>query len=164
MPSSPAARPFATAGTPTSPGRSAGETSATWFWVTAARSGAWPTPRPPIATAGSTFRSIPRVVAARVAGLSHGFLVFDDTGSEWTRAGETFTLRLFPNRFVYSREQNRASAPYFTIELGPETAGRQQPRAGFGSSRRRRFCQPGEALVTWVTPRDDGPPEPSGSS
>ena len=53
----------------------------------------------------------PRVVAARVAGLSHGFLVFDDTGSEWTRAGETFTLRLFPNRFVYSREQNRRALP-----------------------------------------------------
>ena len=62
----------------------------------------------------------PRVVAARVAGISHGFLLFDDTGSEWTRAGEKFTLRIFPNRFVYSREQNRASAPYFTIELGPD--------------------------------------------
>ena len=49
----------------------------------------------------------PRVVAARVAGISHGFLVFDDTGSEWTRDGETFTFRLFPNRFVYSRDQNR---------------------------------------------------------
>ena len=78
----------------------------------------------------------PRVVAARVAGLSYGFLVFDDTGSEWTRAGETFTLRLFPNRFVYSREQNRSSAPYFTIELGPG----RPPAAGSPerSSRRDR--------------------------
>ncbi len=62
----------------------------------------------------------PRVVAARVARLSYGFLVFDDTGSEWTRAGETFTRRIFPNRFVYSRDQNRSSAPYFTLELGPD--------------------------------------------
>ena len=69
----------------------------------------------------------PRVVAARVAGISHGFLAFDDTGSEWTRTGETFKFRLFPNRFVYSREQNRASAPYFTIDLGPED--RRPPEA-----------------------------------
>jgi hypothetical protein len=99
----------------------------------------------------------PRVVAARVAGLSHGFLVFDDTGSEWTRGGEKFTLRLFPNRFVYSREQNRASAPYFTIEPGPAdhrppatpTEIRVEPgTAGLPA---------GEALTSWVTPRDDGP-------
>ena len=29
----------------------------------------------------------PGVVALRVAGLSHGFLIFDDTGTEWTRSG-----------------------------------------------------------------------------
>ena len=57
----------------------------------------------------------PRVVAARVAGLSFGFLIFDDTGSEWTRNGEAFAIRLFPNRFVYSREQNRSSAPYLRV-------------------------------------------------
>ena len=47
----------------------------------------------------------PKVVAARAAGLSYGFLVFDDTGSEWTRDGERFTFHLFPNRFVFSRDQ-----------------------------------------------------------
>ena len=76
----------------------------------------------------------PQVVAARVAGLSHGFLVFDDTGSEWTRDGEKFTFRLFPNRFVYSRDQNRASAPYFTVELGPDD--RRPPAAPSGLQRR----------------------------
>ena len=92
-----------------------------------------------------------------MAGLSHGFLVFDDTGSEWTRAGETFTLRLFPNRFVYSREQNRASAPYFTIELGPDD--RQPPAApsGLRVEPETALLPAGEALVSWVTPRDDGP-------
>ena len=30
----------------------------------------------------------PSVVAARVAGVSYGFLLFDDTGSEWKRDGE----------------------------------------------------------------------------
>ena len=54
-----------------------------------------------------------RVIAARVAGLSYGFLLFDDTGSEWTRSGDRFTQQIFPNRFVYSREQNRSSASLF---------------------------------------------------
>src|SRR5262249_9681847 len=99
------------------------------------------------------------------------------TGSEWTRTGETFTFRLFPNRFVYSREQNRSSAPYFTIELGPDDRqppgvpsdleGRSsiQPRAGAleGSPRVPGDPPPpqdrpaGEALVSWITPRAAGP-------
>ena len=62
----------------------------------------------------------PGVIAARVAGVARGFLVFDDTGTEWTRDGETYTVRHMPNRFVYSRDQNAASAPYFTATLGPE--------------------------------------------
>ena len=41
----------------------------------------------------------PRVMAARVAGISHGFLAFDDTGSEWTRNGETFHVPAFPQSF-----------------------------------------------------------------
>ncbi len=99
----------------------------------------------------------PRVVAARVAGLSYGFLAFDDTGSEWTRTGETFRLRLFPNRFVYSRDQNRASAPYFTVELGPDD---HQPPGAATDLRVEPSTSnlpPGEALVSWVTPRDQGP-------
>jgi len=99
----------------------------------------------------------PRVVATRVAGLSHGFLVFDDTGSEWTRAGETFTLRLFPNRFIYSREQNRSSAPYFTVEPGPDD--RQPPLAPsvLRVEPETAMLPGGEALVSWVTPFDKGP-------
>ena len=126
-------------------------------WATAARPGGWPTPRRPIATAGSTCRSTRRSIAARVAGISHGFLAFDDTGSEWTRNGETFTFRLFPNRFVYSRDQNRASAPYFTIELGPED--RRPPAAptGLRLEPGTALLPAGEALVSWITPRDAGP-------
>ncbi|NQT88135.1 hypothetical protein HQ560_15315, partial [bacterium] len=60
----------------------------------------------------------PRVIAARIAGISHGFVVFDDTGSEWTRQGERFTFRHFPNRFVHSRESGAKTAPYFTVYLG----------------------------------------------
>ena len=70
----------------------------------------------------------PSVMAARVAGLSHGFLVFDDTGSEWTRRGESFTFRLFPNRFAYSRDQNRASALTSRSSPAPRTIGRRRHR------------------------------------
>ncbi len=62
----------------------------------------------------------PAVVAARVAGVSEGFLVFDDTGSEWTRVGEKFTTFHMPNRFVSSRDDNPKRAPFFNIVLGPE--------------------------------------------
>ena len=111
-----------------------------------------------------------RVMAARVAGLSSGFLLFDDTGSEWSRSGEAFALRPFPNRFVYSREQNRASAPYFTVELGPDD--HQPPAAPSGLEGRpsiQSWAEPrdpraaqgllpaGEAVVSWVTPHDSGP-------
>jgi hypothetical protein len=99
----------------------------------------------------------PTILAARVAGLSQGFLVFDDTGSEWTRRGESFTFRLFPNRFAYSRGQNRASAPYFVVEPGPED--RRPPSAPTRLRVEPQTAQlpAGEALVSWVTPPDDGP-------
>jgi hypothetical protein len=97
----------------------------------------------------------PAVVAARGAGLSHGFLVFDDTGSEWSRQGERFAFRLFPNRFVYSRDQNQASAPYLMVVLGAED---RLPPAAPGDVKAETFDLPaGEAIVSWITPRDAGP-------
>jgi hypothetical protein len=97
----------------------------------------------------------PRVVAARVAGLSYGFLLFDDTGSEWTRSGGTFTQQIFPNRFVYSREQNRSSAPYFTIDLGPEDRRPPDAPSDLRVEPGTSLLPPGEAVVSWVTPPDD---------
>jgi Domain of unknown function (DUF4091) len=99
----------------------------------------------------------PRVVAARVAGISHGFLVFDDTGSEWSRTGDKFTLRLFPNRFVYSREQNRASTPYFTVELGPDDRWPPAAPSALRAENATSTLPAGEALISWVTPKDQGP-------
>ena len=99
----------------------------------------------------------PRVVAARVAGLSHGFLVVDDTGSEWTRSGERFTFQIFPNRFVFSQDQNRASAPFFAIELGPEDRRPPAAPSGLRVEPGTALLPAGEALVSWLTPRDEGP-------
>lgn len=58
------------------------------------------------------------LIEARIAGASFGFVLFDDTGSEWNRDGETFEHLLFPNRFVFSRNSNRSSAPYLEVEVG----------------------------------------------
>lgn len=96
----------------------------------------------------------PAVVAARVAGISYGFLLFDDTGSEWTRQGEKFNSRHFPNRFVHSRDSGKATAPYFTVVLGPPD---KRPPAAPGALRSEVGDLPaGEAWVSWMTPADEG--------
>jgi hypothetical protein len=97
----------------------------------------------------------PAVVAARAAGLSHGFLVFDDTGSEWTRKGDRFQLQVFPNRFVYSRDRNDASAPFLTVTVGPED--HEPPAAPSSLTCDSGELPPGEVIVAWETPRDLGP-------
>ncbi|HEX5446881.1 MAG TPA: SGNH/GDSL hydrolase family protein, partial [Pirellulales bacterium] len=97
----------------------------------------------------------PRVIAARVAGVSYGCLVFDDTGSEWTRDGDKFSLRLYPNRFLHSRESGKQRAPYFTVELGEADAAAPAPPGRLAAI--NDDLPAGEALVTWLTPADEGP-------
>ena len=98
----------------------------------------------------------PRVFAARIHGISGGFVAFDDTGTEWKRDGETFERNLFPNRFVYSRDQNAASAPYFTVEVGTED--REPPFAPLDLRREPETASlpAGEAIVSWSCPEDRG--------
>src|SRR5205823_4454442 len=60
----------------------------------------------------------PSVLAARVAGISEGILLFDDTGSEFTHDGERYTSKPFPNRYVHSRDSGPKTAPYLTVYLG----------------------------------------------
>jgi hypothetical protein len=97
----------------------------------------------------------PLIVAFRVAGLSEGFFLFDDTGTEWSRAGETFTRDGFPNRFLFSKDSNRASAPYLTVDLGP--ADRSHPAAPVDLRAEAGDLPAGEAWVSWTTPVDEGP-------
>ena len=97
----------------------------------------------------------PSIVAARVAGVSYGFLLFDDTGSEWKRDGDKFTLFHMPNRFVHSREAGPAKAPYLTVYLGAED---KAPPAAPTELRGDAADLPaGEAWLSWVTPKDEGP-------
>ena len=96
----------------------------------------------------------PAIVAARVAGISHGFLLFDDTGSEWQRAGEQFTQQRFPNRFIHSRESGKANAPYLTVKVSAkDSAPPAAPGALLGES---GDLPAGEAWVSWQTPKDEG--------
>jgi len=94
------------------------------------------------------------VLAARVAGVSKGFLLFDDTGSEWKRDGEKFTLRLFPNRFVYSREGGKQNAPFLTVDVEGED---HDPPGTLQELKASTESLPaGEALVSWLCPADAG--------
>jgi hypothetical protein len=97
----------------------------------------------------------PAIVSARVAGISHGLFLFDDTGTEWTRKGESFTSHHMPNRFVYSRESGTDKAPFLTISLGPKDDAPPPAPDGFATD--AADLPVGEAWISWVTPRDEGP-------
>lgn len=97
----------------------------------------------------------PRLIALRARGYSHGFIVFDDTGSEWTRDGETFTLRPFPNRFFHSRNSKPQDAPYFTIELGAEDLLPPLPVEHIESD--FTDLPAGQTRLKWQTSEDRGP-------
>lgn len=102
----------------------------------------------------------PSVIGARIAGVSYGLFVFDDTGSEWTRQGEQFTFRNFPNRFFFSRHAGKDSSPYLTVELGeidrtpPDLP--QNLRQLTAEEAGYLALPPGEAIVQWQTPKDAG--------
>lgn len=96
----------------------------------------------------------PKIVMARVAGVSQGFLLYDDVGTEWSRSGEKFTPMHMPNRFVYSREQGANGAPYFIVMLGAED--RSPPSAPADIRVDTEGLPPGEARVSWVAATDQG--------
>lgn len=96
----------------------------------------------------------PGVIHARVAGAGYGFVMFDDTGSEWTREGEKFTWRHFPNRFVHSRESGEKSAPYLTVYVGDADDSPPGEVTKIESDASR--LPAGEAMVRWTTPNDTG--------
>ncbi len=108
----------------------------------------------PDANGWQILRVDPLMVGQRIAGISHGFLLYDDTGSEWDRNGENFTLRLFPNRFIYSREAGPKHAPYFTIFLGE--ADRDAPKPPIRGSLRAERLPSGEADLEWTAQQDVG--------
>jgi len=127
--------------------------------VIAGQGGSWwgtADPSPPDADGWQVLPVLPETMAARRAGLSHGFAVIDDVGSEYERKGESIELRPFPNRWFAAREAGERDAPFFAVRLGeidrhppgPVTALAQEVSA---------VPPPGEATVSWTTPSDNGP-------
>lgn len=95
----------------------------------------------------------PNVIAARVAGLSHGFSLYDDVGSTWSIKKGAFKYNYFPNRFFYSSESGR-SALWLEIWTNGEDS---TPPGQIESIKVETDHLPdGEALVRWKTPEDKG--------
>ena len=101
----------------------------------------------------------PRLVAARAAGISTGFVFFDDVGTELIRRGadgEEVEIRLFPNRFFYSRDQNAASAPYLEVVVEEEVSAkdkREKVAAPTGLAARTDGLPWGEVEISWTVPK-----------
>ncbi|MBQ8286026.1 MAG: DUF4091 domain-containing protein, partial [Thermoguttaceae bacterium] len=102
----------------------------------------------------------PRLVAARAAGLSTGFVFFDDVGTELARRGadgEEVEIRLFPNRFFYSRDQNTASTPYLEVVVEEEVNDGEKTRERLGApaalAARTDGLPWGEVEISWAAPK-----------
>ncbi|MCL2348513.1 MAG: DUF4091 domain-containing protein [Planctomycetaceae bacterium] len=94
----------------------------------------------------------PKIVAARTAGISYGFVLFDDTGTELIRNGEDVTIRIFPNRFVYSRDQNASVTPWLELRLADDDHERLPPEKPSNIRIQTKGLPPGEAVVQWDIP------------
>jgi hypothetical protein len=108
---------------------------------------------PPDANGWQACAVDPDVVAARVAGLSAGFCLFDEVGHIWSIQGGKFEYTYFPNRACFSRESGR-SAPYLEVWVGFED--REPPQAVEEIRAAVESLPAGEALVAWNTPEDRG--------
>jgi len=93
------------------------------------------------------------VLAARIAGISRGFCLYDDVGSEWEEKDGRFSYEYFPNRMVYSRE-SRGNAPW--IEVIVKSRDMDQPDAVGEIYVRNNDLPEGEAFLYWDTPSDKG--------
>jgi hypothetical protein len=91
----------------------------------------------------------------RVAGLSSGFALFDDVGSEYERHGETFAYHPFPNRFFSSRESGVDRGPQMRLVLG--AADHEAPEIVGDLVLDAHDLAAGEIAAAWTTPRDRGP-------
>ena len=95
----------------------------------------------------------PKIVAARLAGLSYGFVIFDDTGSELYRENETsdkVVFNSFPNRFFYSREQSTSVAPYLVVEYAEAKS--TIPPMPLRLNAETKELPPAEAVIRWEMP------------
>ncbi len=95
----------------------------------------------------------PDVVAARAAGLSHGFAAYDDVGNIWSYEDNVFNFTYHPNRFIHSREQT-SFAPYLEVWVAGEDNTPPEPIKEIKVNTSE--FPAGEALVRWTSPADQG--------
>ncbi len=98
----------------------------------------------------------PDVVAARLAGLSYGFGLWDDIGNEWSYKNDQFKMIQHPNRFVFSKDHNAASVPWLEVWFdGTDTVAPDAIDDKTLEVSVKDFPA-GQALITWNTPADKG--------
>ena len=95
----------------------------------------------------------PDVVAARVAGISQGFCLYDEVGSTWSVKEGKFDYNHFPNRFFYSRESGK-SAPW--LEVWTEGTDSIPPNPITDITVTTEGLPAGEAVLEWESPSDTG--------
>ena len=96
----------------------------------------------------------PAVVAANVAALSCGFAAYDDTGSEWRYRRGRFEWTYFPNRLVHSCQDRRFGS---YLEIWTSGTDDRPPGPVTGIAVQADGLPPGEAIISWTTPRGNGP-------
>ncbi len=95
----------------------------------------------------------PDVVAARLAGLSHGFFVMDENGSEWSFKNDKFGYTYVPNRYCYSIEDKKNAS---WLEIWVADVDIQAPGSISKFKVETEQFPAGQALVMWETPKDSG--------
>ena len=95
----------------------------------------------------------PDVVAARIAGLSKGFVIYDEVGSTWSCKQGRFDFHHFPNRFCFSRESGK-NAPWLEVYVEGNDSLPPDPVTAIKNDNKE--LPPGEALLSWETPADNG--------
>jgi len=95
------------------------------------------------------------VVAARVAGLSYGFGLWEDIGSEWSYKNDKFKMINNPNRFIYSHEQSNG-APWMEVWVGGADIQAPDAVSEKGLTVQTEGYPAGQVMVTWLTPGDQG--------
>jgi hypothetical protein len=108
---------------------------------------------PPDQDAWQVCAVAPDVVAARVAGISHGFCLYDEVGSIWSINKGKFDYTNFPNRYFYSRESG-GSAPW--IEVWTDGTDVIPPDPITAISVATKGLPGGEAILEWKSPLDKG--------
>ena len=95
------------------------------------------------------------VIAANAIGVSYGFFMNDEVGSEWEDTNDKFKWSVYPNRFIFGMAQ-RNSRPWLEVWVDDEAADTTAPSAIEKTVVETAGYPEGEAMLKWLTPSDAG--------